>query len=236
VRVEQRSRVSDLVGEQPAHLRHPAGLEHVIQQSVRVHEASVDVVERSQGEGQQRVVVERARREAERARKRAGPVRVGGAVDVRCGALAPFLERQREIALVGVLASGEEPGLRVVQYVTYVSERRDERRAKLVGRREGREAGENAKQAGVILRHLLEVRYAPVARRRIPEEAALDVVVHAAARHAEHRARNHVVKILLAAQAPLHEQKLQKLRLRKLGRLAESAVLFVECGAKRLDE
>src|SRR5580698_1647069 len=71
------------------------------------------------------------------------------------------------------------------------------------------------------------MRNAPIARRRVTKEAALDVVVRSALRHAAHRAGTHVVEMLVAGRAPLAKEELERFSLRKLWFAAETTELRV---------
>ena len=107
---------------------------------------------------------------------------------------------------------------------------------RIVGGSKDRERRENSEQARVLLGHLLKMRDAPVARRRVTEETALDVIVHSAPRHAAHRPRNHRVIALIARKPPLGEQELEYLRLRKLRLVTETAKLLVEVTFKIFEQ
>ena len=82
-------------------------------------------------------------------------------------------------------------------------------------------------QAGVVLEHLLEVRDAPVLRRRVAEETAFDVVVGAASVHLLERVDRHPPELLVPAHRGLLEEEQQGVGLRELRRDAEPAVLGV---------
>jgi hypothetical protein len=79
----------------------------------------------------------------------------------------------------------------------------------------------------VVFGHLLEMRHRPLARRRISEESALDVIVHPTVRHTQHRMREHIVSALIPACAVLLQQEIQHLDHRKLRRISKSAVLRI---------
>ena len=98
---------------------------------------------------------------------------------------------ERVVMLVGVLRARPEPGLALIERRVHPPD--DVTHDLVVAG-----IGENAvrvrvdrEQLGVVLEHLLEVRDLPLARRRIAEESALDVVVHPAASHRAERLVEH---------------------------------------------
>ncbi len=72
------------------------------------------------------------------------------------------------------------------------------------------------RQEGVVVEHLLEVRHEPVRVRRVPVEAAPDLVVHAPGRHPVERQRDHSEKVLLAGPAIEMEEEPNRQRTREL--------------------
>ena len=88
----------------------------------------------------------------------------------------------------------------------------------------------------MVLEHLLEVRHAPVLRRGVAEEAALDVVVGAAAGHLLQRVEGHALQRIVGTDHRLLEEQEQRLGLRKLGRAAEAPVLLVIGGANGIED
>jgi hypothetical protein len=125
VRIQQRAQIRALIGEQPANLRRAAGLDKVHQQAVGVQHAIVQPVERTQPFAHDPVVFQRIGREHERARHHGRPIGIRRAIYVRRLALLPVLERKFVIRFVGILAAGEESGLRIAQHRAYVSRCRD---------------------------------------------------------------------------------------------------------------
>ena len=91
--------------------------------------------------------------------------------------------------------------------------------------------GEHGEQLRVVLQHLLEVRHLPLPRRRVTEEPALDVVVHAAARHGAERLVEHRRELRVAVAAVLVEEEAEDLGLWELGLAAEAAELRVVLAA-----
>ena len=90
-------------------------------------------------------------------------------------------------------------------------------------------AGERERlhETGVVFEHLLEMGHAPVLRRRVAEEAALDVVVGPAACHLLERVHRHPSQLFVAAQRGLLEEEKDGVCLRELRGAAEAAVLRV---------
>ena len=138
--------------------------------------------------------------------------------------LAHLVERpHRELAL-DALGVGVERGGEGALLLAQLGERPVERLAadaleqRLAGDLPGVQVG--AREQGVVVEHLLEVRDEPEAVDGVAGEAAADLVVHAAARHPAQRVQRH-----LALAAP--EQELDRRGGRELRRRAEPAVLGV---------
>ena len=140
------------------------------------------------------------------------------------------------VVLVGVLRSAPEPALRLEQRRVHPTDDvADGAVVSGLGERRVR-VGVDREQLRVVLEHLLEVRFRPVASRRVSEEAALDVVVHAAARHRVERPLQHRRELGRAVTTVLVEQEAQDVHLRELRFAAEAAVLGVVLPAdKRAD-
>ena len=148
------------------------------------------------------------------------PRRVDAAIDVGCGGLRTFLGIHRVVVLVRVLAPRVQARLRITQHPVEVADRLLEL---VLHARQGK----GLDQAGVVLEHLLEVRHAPVLRRGVAEEAALDVVVGAAAGHLLERVHRSQPQAVVRAQNGLLEQEKDRVGLRKLRRVAEAAIFGV---------
>jgi hypothetical protein len=82
-------------------------------------------------------------------------------------------------------------------------------------------------ELGVVLEHLLVVRDLPLTRRRVAEEPALDLVVHAARGHRAKRLVQHVREVRIAVAAVFVEQEAKQANLWELRRATESAELRV---------
>ena len=97
--------------------------------------------------------------------------------------------------------------------------------------RRGIRVGVDGEQLGVVVEHLLEVRDRPEPVDAVAEEAAAQVIVEAALRHAVERMRDHRerlrVRIAGAVRVPVREQELERRRVRELRPAAEAAVLGV---------
>ncbi len=91
-----------------------------------------------------------------------------------------------------------------------------------------------AQQAGIIVRHLLEVRNNPALVHRVAVEAAADLVVNTAPSHALERRRDDRQQPLLAGFEVRVEQQVERAGVRELGRGAESAILRIEPAADAL--
>ncbi len=76
----------------------------------------------------------------------------------------------------------------------------------------------------MVLQHLLEMRDAPVLRRRIAEEPAFDVVVRASSGHMFQRVDRHLMELGIGAKLGLLEEQQDRVGLRELRRVAEPAV------------
>ena len=87
-------------------------------------------------------------------------------------------------------------------------------------------------QLRVVVQHLFEVRDRPLAVHAVAAEAAAELVVQAAARHAVQRMRDHreraLVRFLAAARVPHGEQQLDRGGVREFRRVSKAAVLLVE--------
>src|SRR5438270_534660 len=82
-------------------------------------------------------------------------------------------------------------------------------------------------QSRVVFEHLLEMRDAPVLRRRVAEETTRDLVVRPAACHALQRVLGHAAQLGVRPQNGLFEQQQDRVGLGKLRRAAEPSVLLV---------
>ena len=91
-------------------------------------------------------------------------------------------------------------------------------------------------QRRVVLEHLLEMRDAPILRRRVTEEAPFDVVVRATAGHLLERVHGHAPELGVRAQHRLFEQQQDRIGLRKLRRVAEATVFGVVCGLHGVED
>ena len=90
-----------------------------------------------------------------------------------------------------------------------------------------------ANEERVVVEHLLEVRHQPVRIDRVAVEAATDLVVDAARRHAPERRRHHVEEPVLAGHVPGAEEEREHHRVWKLGRPADAPVLLVVVAGER---
>src|SRR4029077_18595739 len=68
-------------------------------------------------------------------------------------------------------------------------------------------------QASEILEHLLEMRYAEIARRRVAIETAVDAIVHAAACHRVKGPHDHLLRAIVARPSPPVEEEMERVRL-----------------------
>src|SRR2546425_2667523 len=85
----------------------------------------------------------------------------------------------------------------------------------------------DGEELGVVFEHLLVMRDLPLSRRRVAEEAALDVVVHSAAGHGAEGAVQHRCDLGVAEPAMLVEKEAQKPGLRELRLAPEASELWV---------
>ena len=145
------------------------------------------------------------------------PVRVDTAVDEGGLLSPPSLGIQRVVILVGILAAAVEATRRVAENRLQVGGGRVKDLA-LFSQGQGRQ------EAGVILQHLLEMGDAPVLCRRVAEEAALDVVVGASARHLGESEAGHLHQLRFVPRHRLFGEKRDGLGLRKLWGAAKAAV------------
>ena len=90
----------------------------------------------------------------------------------------------------------------------------------------------HARQLGVVVQHLLEVRNEPLGVRRVAMEAATELVVHPAVGHRVKRPTCHRERPLIAGGGVAAQQELDRHRLRELRRPAPAAICRVE---RRLD-
>jgi hypothetical protein len=128
---------------------------------------------------------------------------------------------------VGVEARREAP-VRGQQLALGEGERLLGHRAVAVASRELPGMDVDARQLGVVVEHLLEVRHQPGLVRAVTREAAAQVVVDAARGHGIERAPSHGQRSRIAGQDVQPEQELDRHRLWELGRPAPAAVVRVE--------
>ena len=151
------------------------------------------------------------------------PPGVGGPIDEGRVVLgAPLGGIQRVVVLVGVLRTGPERLVRLPQGHVHPADDVAHHAVVPGGRERAMGFGIDRKKLGVVLEHLLVMRDLPLPRRRVAEEAALDVVVHTAAGHRAERSMEHRRDLGVAEPPVLVEEEAQKLRLREL-RLAPKA-------------
>ena len=85
------------------------------------------------------------------------------------------------------------------------------------------------RQQGVVVEHLLEVRYQPPLVDAVAVEASAKLVVDAAGRHRAQRLQGHLQRGRLPGAHVVTQENLDEHRLRKFGCAAESRVRCVEC-------
>ena len=93
-----------------------------------------------------------------------------------------------------------------------------------------------SQQAGVVVRHLLEVGHNPALVHRVAMKAAADLVVDAAPPHVFERGGNHVQRPLLAGLEINLEEQIDGGGMGKFGGAAEAAVLRIEHAADAFDD
>ena len=178
-----------------------------------------------------RVVAERIRgRDVCRHRERV-PVRVDRPVDERRAVFCAARLVELVVDLVGILRSGE--GLHVVAPEDRIHPAHHVADHSVVARLRERamRLRVDREQLGVVLEHLLVMRDIPFTRCRVTEEAALDLVVHAARGHRAERLVQHVREVRVAVASVFIEQEAKEADLRELGRPAEAAELRVVLSA-----
>ncbi len=88
----------------------------------------------------------------------------------------------------------------------------------------------HARELGVVVEHLLEVRDEPGGVRRVAVESAPELVVDPARRHRREAAEGHVERLCVARRRVAAEEELDGHRLGELRRAAPAAVVAVERG------
>ena len=91
--------------------------------------------------------------------------------------------------------------------------------------------GVDGEELSVVFEHLLVMRDLPLPGRRVPEEAALDVVVHATGGHRAERAMEHRRDLRVAEPTVLVEKEAEKLGLREFRLAPKAAELRVVLAA-----
>ncbi len=119
-----------------------------------------------------------------RDRQRRVPRRVDPPVDVGCGFARACIGIQRVVVLVRILAARVQTSVRIAEDAVEVS-------GCLVQLIAQSRKGQPVDEACVVLEHLLEMRNAPVLRRGVSKEPALNVVVGSTAGHAVERVYGH---------------------------------------------
>ena len=129
--------------------------------------------------------------------------------------------------LVGVLRPGPEILIRLPQNRVHPADHVADDAVIPRGRKRAVGFGVDREKLGVVLEHLLVVRDHPLPRGRVAEEAALDVVVHAAAGHQTEGPMEHCGDLGVAEPAMLVEEEAQEFRLRELRLASEASELRV---------
>ena len=214
MRVEQRAQVGGLVGQQAAHFAASRRERRSGRASPSSSSRSLVQARRAWRSPRRSSASSSSARDAQ-IERRPDP-HVQFVYDVRSTYGASRLRRsssgKREVRFVGILAAGERS-----RSADRAARRARSRAAqtsvvrKSPRRRQKTQLREHAQQSGVIFGHLLEVRHRPIARRRIAEETALDVIVHAAARHRRASfARPSRSSRCVAGRAPSREQQIEQ--------------------------
>ncbi len=160
-------------------------------------------------------------------------VGVGGAEDRGHLLRRPDEEATFLTLAVGV-GRGVEPAAGVPHLAQQIVERVDD---DAPGRRisgDEMEVQVETRKLGVVVQHLLEVRHEPALVDGIAMEAAPDVVVHPAGRHAVARERHGIEQLPPTRLHVLAQEELDGLGVRKFGRPPKPAVRAIDVTEQRL--
>ena len=228
VGVEIRREIRGDVSEQVHDLRAAGRVEVGQRFCLRVPELTGHRTHRVMGPSVDCVVAERGPRRPVRGCGKRVPSGVRGWIDERGVVFCALVGRvDCVVVLVGILRPGPELLVLLPERRVHPADHVARDAVVPGGRERTVRLRVDRKELGVVFKHLLVMRDLPLARRRVAEEAALDVVVHSATRHRPEGSVQHRCDLGVAEPAMLVEKEAQKPGLRKFRLAPEAAELWV---------